>query len=378
MVFKFCPLSILAFIAVLSNHLTHGHGQPETEDEIKHYLDSQRSIYHCYPEILHQVEQRKLDFLRASSAGQLPSWVDQSIPSKLETLQFGSPSSSESDLHSDHPPSLESTPSRLICSQNHSHSSPKFDQIRNSTCVLSPVVRAGPYYHREGHPIRQTLSEWQDGLPLSLNIGVIDVETCKPVQGALVDLWHANATGFYSGHPNRAIGFEQEKPQVGGTRAGLLHTFPRTRFEEQWLRGAWPTDKHGVARFNTIFPGYYTGRATHIHAEVHMDWETTSNGTFRSKDVQYIGQFFFDDEINMKVDRMWPYWQNPVEHRTRNWRDSLKVFQESRSGGFHPVLDIMKIGTVINQGLIGFITVGIKLSHHFDHNHNPNQSDYDF
>jgi hypothetical protein len=109
-----------------------------------------------------------------------------------------------------------------------------------------------------------------------------------------------------------------------------------------------------------------------------MDWETTSNGTFRSKDVQYIGQFFFDDEINMKVDRMWPYWQNPVEHRTRNWRDSLKVFQESRSGGFHPVLDIMKIGTVINQGLIGFITVGIKLSHHFDHNHNPNQSDYDF
>lgn len=88
------------------------------------------------------------------------------------------------------------------------------------------------------------------------------METCQPVRGALVDIWHANATGFYAGHPTPAEGFENEKPQVGGSRAGLLTAYPRTLFDEQWLRGAWPTDNHGVARFNTIFPGYYTGRAT--------------------------------------------------------------------------------------------------------------------
>lgn len=374
MVLKMRPFSTIAFIAILSNYLAHAHQEPETEEEIRHYLDAQRSIFHCYPDILSQVEQRKSALLKGGDAQQ-HLWVDQSTPSsKFDTLQFGShdPPPSES-------PSLDPNPSRLICSsQNPDPSSLKFKQVRNSTCVLSPTVRAGPYYHREGHPIRQSLAEWQEGLPLSLDIGVIDVETCQPVRGALVDIWHANATGFYAGHPTPAEGFENEKPQVGGTRAGLLTAYPRTLFDEQWLRGAWPTDNHGVARFSTIFPGYYTGRATHIHAEVHMEWERTKNGTFRSNDVQYIGQFFIDDEINMSVDKMWPYTQNPVAHRTRNWRDSLKVFHESSATGFQPMLDIVKIGSVINQGLVGFITIGINLSHHYDHTHNPIKSDLDF
>ena len=92
--------------------------------------------------------------------------------------------------------------------------------IQNNTCVLAPEVTEGPYYHLEGHPLRQNIAELQDGLlfvccartlygalhqtdpvvsPQLLDIGVIDVETCKPLPNVLVDIWHANATGVYAG-----------------------------------------------------------------------------------------------------------------------------------------------------------------------------------
>ncbi|POW22093.1 hypothetical protein PSHT_01694, partial [Puccinia striiformis] len=379
------------------------HNEPKTEDEIRDYIDSQRSIYHCYPEILNQVEQRKAMFAKTSSGAELVDQTATATASKLQTLEFGS---SQSDYPPDHP-FLES-PSNLVCTQR--HSSAKINKIRNSTCVLSPIVTAGPYYHQEGHPIRQDIAEWQDGLPLVRDMSIptfIDIPQQKKRQATrksqidltdavistinqnylshdrdqrpwisevLVDIWHANATGFYGGHPNPAKGFENEKPQVGGVRGGLLTGYPRDNYDEQWLRGAWPTDKNGVARFNTIFPGYYTGRATHIHAEVHTSWDMTSNGTFNSKDVQYVGQFFFDDEINMSVDKMWPYNQNPNPELERLAED----IHNSKVNGFQPTLDIIKAGSVINQGLVGFMTVGINLSHRYDHHHNPKHAYSDF
>lgn len=88
-----------------------------------------------------------------------------------------------------------------------------------------------------------------------LDIGVIDVETCKPLPNVLVDIWQANATGFYAGHPLPHPHLHSEQPQVGGKRSGLLSAFPRTVFEETWLRGAWPTDKNGVAQFTSkLYP----------------------------------------------------------------------------------------------------------------------------
>ena len=86
-----------------------------------------------------------------------------------------------------------------------------------------------------------------------LDIGVIDVETCKPLPNVLVDIWQANATGHYAGHPLPHPHLETERPQVGGKRSGLLSAFPRTVYEETWLRGAWPTDKNGVAQFTSEY-----------------------------------------------------------------------------------------------------------------------------
>ncbi|KAH8823108.1 Intradiol ring-cleavage dioxygenase [Flagelloscypha sp. PMI_526] len=69
------------------------------------------------------------------------------------------------------------------------------------TCVLAPEVKEGPSYHTVGYPFRQNITELQDGLLLLLDIGVVNVETCKPLPNILVDIWQANATGHYAGHP---------------------------------------------------------------------------------------------------------------------------------------------------------------------------------
>ncbi|KAF8201300.1 Intradiol ring-cleavage dioxygenase [Mycena galopus ATCC 62051] len=239
-------------------------------------------------------------------------------------------------------------------------------QIENNTCVLTPEVTEGPYYHNVGHPIRQNLAEYQDGLLLLLDIGVIDVETCKPAPNVLVDIWLANATGHYSGHPEPAPHLANEQPQVGGKRSGLLSAFPRTQPSETFLRGAWATDRNGVAQFTSIFPGYYTGRATHIHTKVFPEWTVhPENGTFTPGRLAHVGQFFFEDDINISVDKMFPYTENPIRHtrgRTRNWRDSLNIFEDSHLNGYNPVFTTHLLGGVVSQGVIAYITMGVNMS----------------
>ena len=84
-----------------------------------------------------------------------------------------------------------------------------------------------------------------------LDIGVIDVETCKPLPNVLVDIWQANATGHYAGHPVPHPHLVNEKPRVDGPRSGLLTAYPRTIAAETFLRGAWPTDNNGIAQFTS-------------------------------------------------------------------------------------------------------------------------------
>ena len=66
------------------------------------------------------------------------------------------------------------------------------------TCVLSPEMTEGPYYVAADAKLRKDIRAGRPGTPLALKLGVANVATCKPVKGAAVDIWHADAGGVYS------------------------------------------------------------------------------------------------------------------------------------------------------------------------------------
>ncbi|KAK7454059.1 hypothetical protein VKT23_011572 [Stygiomarasmius scandens] len=331
--------------------LVLAHNEPKTDQEIETQRALQRAAYYCAPAVAEFTAARKRRWAQKvlNVNPGLPGYED--LFSDGTYVDGSAGDSEQKEL-------MECSPVR----ETH---------MQNNTCVLTPVVTEGPYYHKEGHPIRTNIAEYQIGLLTYLDIGVIDVNTCKPLPNVLVDIWQANATGHYAGHPDPLPELKDEKPQVGGKRSGLLSAFPRTKFEEQWLRGAWPTDENGVAQFTTIFPGYYTGRATHIHTKVFTSWEPLPNGTFVGGKLAHVGQFFFEDDLNIQVDKMWPYTTNPIRDthgRTRNWRDSLNIFDDSHGpeGEYNPIFKMHLLGGVITQGLGGFITMGINASAELD------------
>jgi len=102
----------------------------------------------------------------------------------------------------------------------------------------------GPYYPGEPDAIVD-ITDGRSGLPLQVELRVVDVANdCASVEGAEVDLWHADASGDYSGY--------EDFDTVG----------------EDWLRGQQVTDADGIVRFQSIFPGSYPGRSVHLHVKV--------------------------------------------------------------------------------------------------------------
>ncbi|KAF8656667.1 hypothetical protein AX16_002470 [Volvariella volvacea WC 439] len=359
-------LSLFSLSLLLLQNVS-AHREPKTPQEIEVQRALQAAAYHCSPAVAEFTAQRKRSWAQKVLAGRpsLPGYNDLFTTYEEEQTIDGGVGGEYGFGHANAGSVPAADQTVLGCTPIQE------TKIQNNTCVLAPEVTEGPYYHTEGHPIRQNIAEYQNGLLLLLDIGVIDVETCKPLPNVLVDIWQANATGHYAGHPVPHPHLVNEKPQVGGKRSGLLSAYPRTIHEETFLRGAWPTDANGVAQFTTIFPGYYTGRATHIHTKVFTSWTVHPNGTFSSDELAHVGQFFFDDEVNLQVDKMHPYSENPIRDtygRTRNWRDSLNIFEDSHGpeGKYNPVFDLHLLGGVIGQGLIGYITMGVNASARYD------------
>jgi hypothetical protein len=111
-----------------------------------------------------------------------------------------------------------------------------------SSCTLQTEVTQGPYYVN-GELIRQNLTDGQDGVPLVLEIQIIDTSTCDPVPALFMDIWNCNSTGVYSGVVADGNGNSNDTGNLDTT----------------FLRGIQQTDASGVVQFETIFPGHYTG-----------------------------------------------------------------------------------------------------------------------
>jgi protocatechuate 3,4-dioxygenase beta subunit len=236
---------------------------------------------------------------------------------------------------------------------------PYYEVIQNDTCVLTPEVTEGPYVWPRSQTLRQDMTESQPGVPLWLDVGVLDMATCEPLENVLVDFWHCNATGSYSSFdalsPNTAFPTLLNELNITDFVIGEtdLHTGDST-----WLRGMWPTDSNGMMEMKTIFPGFYIERSIHIHVQVHTNWVLHSNGTLVSGDTVSTGQVYFDEALEQQIMALEPYVSHTQINRTTNAEDT--VYGDDTAGGYNPIINIVAAdGENVENGMIGYITIGV-------------------
>jgi protocatechuate 3,4-dioxygenase beta subunit len=163
------------------------------------------------------------------------------------------------------------------------------------TCVLSASLEEGPFFVDEKLNRADIRTDPASGivstgapLALTFNVSRVANNACTPLTGAYLDVWHCDAGGVYS------------------DVSGSTHKF---------LRGYQITDANGVAKFASVYPGWYPGRTVHIHFKLRL-----FAGASRS--YEFTSQFFFDDGLTDSV-----YAQSPYSSRggrtTRNSNDRI-------------------------------------------------------
>ncbi|KPI36225.1 uncharacterized protein AB675_8848 [Cyphellophora attinorum] len=218
-----------------------------------------------------------------------------------------------------------------------------------SSCTLQTEVTQGPYYVN-GELIRQNLTDGQDGVPLVLEIQIIDTSTCEPVPALFMDIWNCNSTGVYSGVIANGNGNSND--------TGNLNT--------TFLRGIQQTDASGVVQFETIFPGHYTGRATHIHLLTHNQNSTTIrlNDTLLDANnsgpvhASHVGQLFFDQSLISEVEALEPYASNS-QALTLSSEDMILA---SEGNATDPFVQYLLLGDSVQDGILAWISVGIDMT----------------
>jgi protocatechuate 3,4-dioxygenase beta subunit len=199
-------------------------------------------------------------------------------------------------------------------------------------CVVRPQNTEGPYFIdnrivRADIRTEPSTGVARPGVPLELAFAVqrVDGQACAPVAGALVDLWQCDAKGVYSA-------FED----IGG------------RFDtrgEAFLRGQQVTGADGIARFTTIWPGWYEGRAVHVHFKIRVPAKAGSTWEFTS-------QLYFDEAMNDRVLARDEYAKQG--RRVRNPDDGIYA----RDGGEQLLLVPRPAG----QGFTATFPIGLDLA----------------
>ncbi len=203
-----------------------------------------------------------------------------------------------------------------------------------SSCSIIPEETTGPYPLDLGSNcdyFRSDITESYSGLPLALTLTVINTNnSCKPITNARVDIWHCNKDGYYSGYASQ--------PGYLGTKSYLGKTF---------FRGIQLTDVNGQVTFNTIYPGWYTSRVTHIHVQVYLNNSTVATS-----------QIAFPDSVNLDVyTNNSLYTAHGMNSITSNTSDS--VFGDSASDLAN---ELCTISGDSSTGYTASLTLGIAMS----------------
>lgn len=213
--------------------------------------------------------------------------------------------------------------------------------LSSAGCVLSPEQTEGPYYIDTGL-MRADITEGKPGLALRLHLTVQSANSCKALPGTTVEVWHCDAGGVYSGYGSagsaQAGGAPPAAKPAGGPAGGGGGHVPPTN-KETFLRGGQTSGAGGSVVFDTIYPGWYQGRTTHIHVRVHAGGQTV-----------HTGQLYMSDAINDEVYAQQPYAAHGKKPLA-NEQDGIY-----RDGGPQSMLALSKTGA----GYAGAITLGVK------------------
>ena len=123
-------------------------------------------------------------------------------------------------------------------------------------CNVIPTETAGPYPITAGQlaaTLRTDIRESQPGQLHTIKLKILGDTNCAPLINAEVDIWHCSVQGNYSGYTTSG-------------HSGSVNASGQT-----WLRGRTMTDANGEVMFTTVFPGWYSGRLTHVHFEVKVN-----------------------------------------------------------------------------------------------------------
>ncbi|HSL70302.1 MAG TPA: intradiol ring-cleavage dioxygenase [Longimicrobiales bacterium] len=178
-----------------------------------------------------------------------------------------------------------------------------------ATCVVRPQLTEGPFFvderlNRADIRADPATGATRAGVLLTVAFGIsrLNGAACTPLPGVFVDVWHCDAAGLYSDvRANGTVG-------------------------QKFLRGYQVTDANGLARFTTIYPGWYSGRAVHIHFKIRT--ELSNNSAY-----EYTSQLFFPESLNSTVHAQPPY-AGRGQRKVLNSNDGIY-----RGGGSQLLLD---------------------------------------
>jgi len=203
--------------------------------------------------------------------------------------------------------------------------------VATPACVVTPTKTEGPYFvderlNRSDITSNPTDGVARPGVPLALTFTVARVGSggCTALSGAQVDVWHCDAGGDYS-------------DVAANNSAG-----------KKFLRGYQMTDSSGAAKFTTIYPGWYQGRAVHVHFKIR-----TFSGS--SKTFEFTSQIFFDDTVTDAVFKVAPYSARGTRD-TRNQNDMVYT-SNNNSGAM-----LLAALTPTSAGYAASFAVGLNLN----------------
>jgi len=226
-------------------------------------------------------------------------------------------------------------------------------------CTLTSEQEEGPYYIDE-LKLRRDITEGKPGVPLALAVRLVDSRSCSPLKNAVLDIWHCDALGVYSG-------FTANSPDGGpggfGGPGGPPPAFgfrgrgggPRSRQSDatRFLRGVQLSDQDGLTEFATLYPGWYFGRAIHIHVKVHTG--IAGGDEYMGGHVAHTGQLFFPEDFTERIARLEPYAKRLDVHRTTQAEDGIFRSQH----GAECMLRMERLGKADADGFRATVTLAI-------------------